>query len=305
MPAATRNYDETRFNRYSLIKVTPISATIGAQVECGDIAALGPEAIAEVHRAWLDHLVLLFRGRELSDDELLRVGQYFGPLEPSPVTAVAQDAVRPNPYISIISNVIVDGKSIGSLGNDEAIWHSDMSNIPVPPAASLLTSHEIPDSGGGETGFINMYRALDTLPRALRSQIEGRTIYHDGSRNSAGVRRRHAISTSHPIIHTHPETGRNALYLGRRRDAAIDGLPPADSEALLDALWAHTEAQPAWHHDWAVGDTLVWDNRCTIHHRNAFSAEARRIMHRTQTTGSAPALTAKDDSLRHPRAVAA
>lgn len=304
MTAASSSYDPQRFNRYTLIKVTPMSATIGAQVECNDVAALSPAAIAEVHQAWLDHLVLLFRNRELSDDELLRVGQYFGPLEPSPVTAVEQDAVRPNPYISIISNVIVNGKSIGSLGNDEAIWHSDMSNIPVPPAASLLTSHEIPTSGGGETGFINMYHALDALPAALRTQIEGRTIYHDGSRNSAGVRRRHAVSTSHPIIHTHPETGRNALYLGRRRDAAIDGLPPADSEALLDALWAHTAALPAWHHDWAVGDTLVWDNRCTIHHRNAFDAQARRIMHRTQTKGSAPSRTS-NDAARHPRAVAA
>lgn len=302
--AATASYDSQRYNRYSLIKVTPMSTTIGARVECGDVAALTPAAIAEVRQAWLDHLVLLFRDRELTDDELLRVGGYFGPLEPSPPTAVEQAAVRPNPYISIISNVKVDGKSIGSLGNDEAIWHSDMSNVPVPPAASILTSHEIPVSGGGETGFINMYHALDTLPRALRSQIEGRTIYHDGSRNSAGVRRRHAISTSHPIIHTHPETGRNALYLGRRRDAAIDGLPQAESDALLDALWAHTVAQPAWHHDWAVGDTLVWDNRCTIHHRNPFSAEARRIMHRTQTGGSAPTLTVKE-SQRHPRAVPA
>jgi taurine dioxygenase len=304
MTVATCSYDTQRFNRYSLIKVTPMSATIGAQVECDDIAALSPAGIAEVHRAWLDHLVLLFRDRELNDEELLRVGQYFGPLEPSPVTAVEQDAVRPNPYISIISNVIVNGKSIGSLGNDEAIWHSDMSNIPVPPAASILTSHEIPTNGGGETGFINMYHALDTLPKALRSQIEGRTIYHDGSRNSAGVRRRHAVSTSHPIIHTHPDTGRMALYLGRRRDAAIDGLPPADSEALLDALWAHTAALPSWHHDWAVGDTLAWDNRCTIHHRNAFDAQARRIMHRTQTKGSAPALV-DSGAERHPRAVAA
>lgn len=304
MTAAQSSYDPQRFNRYSLIKVTPMSSTIGARIECGDLATLSPAAIAEVHQAWLDHLVLLFRDRELTDDELLKVGQYFGQLEPSPPTAVEQAAARPNPYISIISNVKVNGKSIGSLGNDEAIWHSDMSNTPVPPAASILTSHEIPVSGGGETGFINMYLALDTLPKALRSQIEGRTIYHDGSKNSAGVRRRHAISTSHPIIHTHPETGRNALYLGRRRDASVDGLPPADSDALLDALWAHTQALPSWHHDWALGDTLVWDNRCAIHHRNAFNAEARRIMHRTQTTGSAPTLTVRD-SAPHPRAVAA
>jgi taurine dioxygenase len=299
-----KGYDPQRYNCYSLIRVTPMSLTIGARVDCNDLASLSAAEMDEVRQAWLDHLVLVFRNRELSDDELLTVGKYFGPLEPSPPTAVEQASVRSNPYISIISNVKVDGKSIGSLGNDEAIWHSDMSNVPVPPAASILTSHEIPLSGGGETGFINMYQALDTLPAALRSQIEGRSIYHDGSRNSAGVLRRHATSTSHPIIRTHPETGRNALYLGRRRDAAIDGLPQADSDALLDTLWAHTAALPAWHHEWAVGDTLVWDNRCTIHHRNPFNATARRIMHRTQTGGSAPALTVRETA-RHPRAVAA
>lgn len=304
MTTDATGYDARRFNRYSLIEVTPMSATVGARVQCADLARLTPAAAAEVRRAWLDHLVLLFRDRELSDEELLGLGRCFGELEPSPPTAVEQAAERPNPYISIISNVKVNGKSIGSLGNDEAIWHSDMSNTPVPPAASILTSHEIPASGGGETGFINMYHALDTLPADLRARIQGRTIYHDGSRNSAGVKRRHAISTSHPIIHTHPETGRNALYLGRRRDASIDGLPGAESDALLDALWAHTQNQPAWHHDWRVGDTLVWDNRCTIHHRNPFSAQARRIMHRTQTAGSAPRLSGGDATARHPRASA-
>ncbi|MPZ46327.1 MAG: hypothetical protein GEV05_23650 [Betaproteobacteria bacterium] len=140
----------------------------------------------------------------------------------------------------------------------------------MPPAASILTAPEVPSNGGGETGFINMYQALETLPAELLSRIGDRTIYHDGGRNSAGVRRRHSVSTSHPIIRTRPETGRNALYPGRRRDSCIDGLPAGDSDALLDALWAHTTAQPAWHHDWKIGDTIVWDNRCAIHHRNSF-----------------------------------
>lgn len=294
-------YDSKYFNRYSMIKVTPISESIGAEIECDEFPNLNQGAIAEVKKAWLDHLVLLFRGRTLSDDELMKVGRYFGELEQSPPTAVAQDAERPNPFISIISNVIVNGKSIGSLGNDEAIWHTDMSNRPQPPSASILTSHEVPAGPGGETGFINMYRALQTLPTHLMSQIIGKTIYHDGGRNSAGVKRRHSISSSHPIIRTHPETGINALYLGRRRDSYIEGMPASDSDALLDALWAHTESQPSWHHQWKVGDTLVWDNRCVIHHRNSFDPKERRLMHRTQTVGSVPEVSDLSISQSHPR----
>lgn len=296
-----KSYDIGLFNRYSKIKVTPMSAFIGAEVECGDVTKLDPQSVLEVKKAWLDHLVLVFRNRILNDEELMHVGRYFGELEHSPPTDVAQGAERPNPYISIISNIRVNGKSIGSLGNDEAIWHTDMSNRPVPPSASILTSHEVPTGGGGETGFINMYRALETLPAHLASQIHSKTIYHDGGRNSAGVQRRHSISTSHPIIRTHPETGINALYLGRRRDSRIDGLQTGESDALLDALWAHTASQPAWHHDWRVGDTLVWDNRCAIHHRNSFDASLRRLMHRTQTVGTAPKLLDLAALIRHPR----
>lgn len=296
-----KKYDSESFNKYSRIKVTPASEFIGAEIECDDFPNLDQQSIAEVKKAWLDHLVLLFRGRTLSDEDLMRVGRYFGELEQSPPTAVAQDAERPNPYISIISNIVVSGKSIGSLGNDEAIWHTDMSNRPVPPSASILTSHEVPKGPGGETGFINMYQALETLPANLLSQIQGKTIYHDGGRNSAGVQRRHSISSSHPIIRTHPETGMNALYLGRRRDSHIEGMSIAESDVLLDALWSHTESQPAWHHEWKVGDTLVWDNRCVIHHRNSFDASARRLMHRTQTIGTVPKVSDLAISKFHPR----
>lgn len=299
--ANENNYDTALFNKYSKIKVTPTSETIGAEIECGDFTKLDKQAVAEVKKAWLDHLVLLFRNRILNDDELMHIGRYFGELEQSPPPDIAQGAERPNPHISIISNIRENGISIGSLGNDEAIWHTDMSNRPVPPSASILTSHEVPAGGGGETGFINMYWALETLPAHLKSQIQGKTIYHDGGRNSAGVQRRHSISTSHPIIRTHPETGINALYLGRRRDSRIDDLPIDESDRLLDALWAHTAAQPAWHHDWRVGDTLVWDNRCVIHHRNSFDESARRLMHRTQTIGTVPKLSGLVLSTPHPR----
>ena len=143
-----------------------------------------------------------------------------------------------------------------------------------------------------------MYRALETLPAELRKAIEGRVCRHDASRNSAGELRRgfvdapdptQTVGAEHPIVRTHPVTGRQALFLGRRRNAYIPGLPLADSEALLDALWAHAENPAfAWYQQWRVGDLVLWDNRCVMHRRDAFDPSARRIMHRTQVKGDRP-----------------
>ena len=211
----------------------------------------------------------------------------FGESEKSPATSGNQQE-RPNPYISVISNVLENGVPIGSLGDGEAIWHTDMSNRQVPPSASILYALEVP-ARGGETGFLNMYHALDTLPPEIRAHIERLTIRHDGGHNSSGLKRRVVLSASHPIVRTHPETKRNPLYLGRRLNATVDGLPGDESDALLDALWAHaTRPQFAWHHQWRAGDLLMWDNRCCIHHRNAFDPDARRVMHRTQIVGARP-----------------
>jgi taurine dioxygenase len=132
----------------------------------------------------------------------------------------------------------------------------------------------------------------------LRDRAWGRAIKHDASHDSAGQLRRgfevpanpaEAPGVSHPIIRTHPATGREALFLGRRRNAYVDGLGLAASEALLDALWAFaTRPEFTWHHQWAPGDLVVWDNRCTLHRRDAFDADARRLMLRTQVKGSRP-----------------
>jgi taurine dioxygenase len=188
-----------------------------------------------------------------------------------------------------------------------------MSYIEVPPDASILYAIEVPDAGG-ETGFCNMYRALETLPQALRSCIAGLTIKHDATHNSGGFLRKgfdlpadvsRSPGPSHPAIRTHPETGCDALFLGRRPYAYVQGLAIAESEALLDRLWAHA-ARPelAWYHTWAVGDVVIWDNRCTMHRRNAFDNAARRIMHRTQIKGTRPYCDgAGERKLPHPRAL--
>lgn len=289
-------------NVSNTVKIRPIPGAIGAEFVYGDVNQLTPEAAQLMRQAWSDNLVLLVRNQRLDDPQLLAFARHFGGLEKAPVTSVAVAEKRPDPYVCIVSNVIENGVAIGSLGNDEAIWHTDMSHLEAPPAASILHALEIPEHGG-ETGFINMYLALETLSPEMRKRIEGLTIGHDGSYNSAGVKRRVTTSANHPIVITHPETRRHALYLGRRPHARINELSQDESDSLLDALWQHaSQDRLAWHHSWKVGDILIWDNRCCLHHRNPFDASARRIMHRAQTSGNRPDFDKSvDTSIKHPR----
>lgn len=304
-PTDTRRWSAAAFNLYETIEVLPVQGPIGAEVRCGDVRKLTDDMASEIQKAWSDHLVLLFRGQTLTDAELLRFANRFGDLEKGVAPSVVQKDHLDNDYVVVVSNVMKDGVAIGSLGDGEAVWHTDMSFNELPPAGSLLYALEVPSGSGGETGVANMYQALDTLPKDLRTRIAGLTIFNDGRYNSAGVLRRASNSATHPIIRTHPETGLDALYLGRRPHAKITELSAEESEELLNALWAHaTQERFSWHHSWKVGDILMWDNRCAMHHRNAFDPNARRIMHRVQTAGTRPAWD-QVNSAAHPRHIAA
>ena len=274
------------------VEVTPFDAPLGALVRCGDVKALDDRRFAEVYRAYLDNLVIVIRGQELDDEELLAFGRRFADLEP----VEPMPGKKTLPELAIVSNVVEDGQPIGRLGYGEAVWHTDSSFNPVPPSATLLYALEVPPSGG-DTGFANMYRAFETLPAALREQIEGKTIKHDKRYTASGTLRagyseqddiRLSPGPSHPIVRVHPETGHRALHLGRRTNSYVNGLSVEESEALLDSLWAHATA-PAhtWHHQWQARDVLVWDNRCIMHRRDAFDPNARRVMHRAQCQGTA------------------
>lgn len=281
------------------VEVIPWPAVLGAEIRCGDVRDLDDASAEIVYQAWLDHLVLSFRGQSLSDDDLLVFARRFGENHHAAPKHMMPEKMkdRHNPLVGIISNVIENGVPIGSLGYGEAVWHTDHSWNEIPLKGSILYSIEIPDRGG-ETGFSNMYLALETLPAGVRERIQGLTIKNDMTYNSAGqIRRgfapvtdvRTAPGPSHPIVRTHPESGRNALYLGRRPNAFVNGLSVEESESLLNTLWSHATQTPfTCHHQWKVGDILIWDNRCTMHHRNAFDANARRIMHRTTVKGERP-----------------
>ena len=280
----------------SRIRVRPVSPAIGAEVHCGDVNRLDADTFAEVHRAFLDHLVLLIRGQSLDVPGLLAFGRRFGTLSAgAPVHIGQKPRDETFPELVIISNVVENGVAIGSLGDGEAVWHTDSAFSDVPPSLSILYSVAIPPTGG-DTGFASMYAALDSLPKALRTRIAGLTIKHDKRYTSGGQLRegylaeqdlRESPGPSHPIIRRHPETGRSALYLGRRPNAYVNGLSLEDSEALLDELWSYAVApELTWHHQWKLGDILVWDNRCAMHRRDSIDPATRRIMHRTQCKGT-------------------
>jgi taurine dioxygenase len=276
------------------IDVIPTGAGLGAEVRVGDLRALDDAAFGRVLRAWHDHSVVLFRGQALSDADLIAFSRRFGDLDWAPIQETGRRFVEGMPEIYIVSNVKVNGEPIGSLGDGEAVWHTDMSYLDMPPKASMLYSLEIPTSGGN-TSFCSMYAIYDALPAKLRERIAGLKIKHDGTYNSGGYVRQGVTPTDdprtspgalHPLVCTHPDTGRRMLYLGRRRNAYIGGLELAESEALLDELWSYVDLpQFSWEHVWRVGDLVLWDNRCTMHRRDAFDPEQRRIMHRTQVKG--------------------
>jgi taurine dioxygenase len=278
------------------IHVVPTGAALAADIIGVDLRRIDDSAFAAIHRAWLDHLVVLFRGQDLDDDDLIAFSRRFGDLDLAPIQENGRRFVDGHPEIYVVSNVIENGLTIGSLGAGEAVWHTDMSYLDDPPKASMLYAIEVPPAGGN-TGFTNMYRACDELPDALRRRIAGLRLKHDGTYNSGGYVREGIVATDdpvaspgtyHPIVCTHPETGRQCLYLGRRRNAYIEGLPLAESEALLDELWQHaTREELSWYNTWRVGDLVLWDNRCTMHRRDPFDATTRRIMHRTQMKGAA------------------
>ncbi len=279
------------------ITVIPSGAALAADIVGVDLSQpISNELYTQIRQAWNEHLVLRFRGQKLDDPAFLKFARLFGELDKAPVHA-SKDVVNHHPEITVMSNIKVDGKPIGSLGNYEAVWHTDMSYNELCPMGSALYALEVPPSGGN-TGFANMVRAFDTLPAELKREIIGKTCRHDSSRNSAGELRvgfkdatdpRVAPGAIHPIIRTHPETRRNALFLGRRKSAYIIGLPLDESEDLLNRLWAHaTQKAFEWYQVWQVGDLIMWDNRAAMHRRDSFDANTRRLMHRTQIKGCKP-----------------
>ena len=279
------------------IQVLPSGAALGADIVGVDLRAdIDEKTFSQIEDAWHQHSVLRFRGQQLDDDALAAFSRRFGVLDMAPVGRDGTPYMPSRPEIVVLSNIVVDGKAVGALGNSELVWHQDMSYNDLPPKASLLYGIEVPEAGG-ETQFYSLYEAYNALPAALAERIEGVYCKHDATRNSSGELRhgyQEAYSKEerpgavHPLVVRHPASGRNALYLGRRPNAWIVGMSDADSDALLDELWSHIEGHDfVWTQQWQPGDLVIWDNRCALHRRNQLDPSTRRLMHRTQVRDEA------------------
>jgi len=285
-----------------MVRVLPTGAALGADIEGLDLrAGIDDEAFAKVLDAWSTHSVLRFRGQDLDDDGLLAFSRRFGVLDLAPTGRGGKPRDPARPEINILSNIVVDGKPIGGLGNSELVWHQDMSYNELPPKASILYGVEVPPRGG-ETHFYSLYKAYDALPADLASRIAGLKCKHDATRNSSGELRpgfeesysnEERPGAVHPLVIRHPASGRKALYLGRRPNAWIVGLSSSQSDELLDELWAHIHNhQFTWSQVWRRGDLVIWDNRCTLHRRDQLDPGLRRLMRRTQVRDVAPPVAA-------------
>ena len=311
--AARKTAAPSGVNAPENIEVVPTGAALGAEIRGIDLSQPVPEAgKAKLRQAWADHLVLLWRDQNLPDISFLQAAEIFGPTKEAAARkyqvaggyAIGGKRVALDPRVSLISNLDESGlpvKDNGGLGSYEVIWHSDNSYVEVPPAGSMLYAVALPnEGGGGDTWFNNQYLAYEELPADLKKAIEGKSQLHDASRNSAGVLRptvtlpttpEEVPGPVHPLVRVHPVTGKRALYLGRRRDWPsnyIIGIPNAESERLLDRLWAHaTQVKYAWGHKWQLGDLVIWDNRCCMHYRSEVDSTQARVMYRTVVKGEA------------------
>ena len=289
-------------------EVIPITADVGAEVLGVDLSLkLDKPTFELIHRAWLEYGVLVFRKQEIDPDAFVAFSGRFGELDNAPVMENGRAFVDGYPELFVVSNVSDNGVRIGSLGARELEWHTDMAYVESPPKASCLYAVEVPE-GEGKTGFLNMYKAYLKLPAVLKEQIKDKEIKHDSVytldgylREGGGRTLEHVKALGcfdveklpgawHPAVQTHPETGQEALYIGRRQNTFIRGLNLQESENLLNAVWKYVNriGKKTYHHEWEEGDVVIWDNRCIMHRRDAFPVSARRVMHRTQMQGNRP-----------------
>ena len=280
------------------VAVTPSGGPLGAEVAGLDLATpMSAPIFEELSAAFHRHLVLLFRGQRLTADTLIAFGRRFGPLHATGGVAYGAKPEGTPPEIEILSNLPEDAVPEGARPADEATWHTDMSMYEIPAAASIAYAVEVP-AGTGLIRFTNLYRACETLPVHLERAVRGRRSLHDAAYTAMGeIRggyapvgdRSRGPGARHPVLRRHPETGRAALYLGRRGYGYIEGYSVAESDRLLDALWRHmTRPELVWTHEWRNGDVVMWDNRCCAHMRTAFDPRLRRRLLRVTVEGDRP-----------------
>jgi taurine dioxygenase len=283
----------------SALDIRPLTPTIGAEIAGVDLAKLDDATFAVLRRALLDHLVIVLRDQHLSPDHHLDFARRFGDLEPPhPVF----EHLPAHPQVSLVEN-----RGDKGFYNDE--WHTDVTFRAAPALGSILYARIIPEQGG-DTLWSSMYAAYDALAEPVRRMIEGLSALHDicggGPHGRSanyreivlkqpdGLQRLQRIErefppVSHPIVRTHPETGRRALFVNRSFTTRIEGMSKLESEYLLGLLLEHAEQTVfQMRHRWRVNDLVMWDNRCVQHLAVADYAPAHRLMHRVTVLGDRP-----------------
>ena len=278
------------------IQVTPLSPACGAEIRGVDLSKpLSAHEVEAIQDAWGKHLVLVFRGQQVLQDDQLRFASYFGDLgsrkkAPEVLRARAEGIQQDNEKVLLVTNIKVDGQPIGAFGDGEFWFHIDSGYSARPYKYTFLYALELP-SRGGNTMFSNMYKAYEAVPAALKEKLKGKTALHIHEYNRA----KQANSSgdisgiphhAHPIFITHPDTGRKTLFVDRLMTTRIEGVSQKESDEILDQLYEIGERREfIFEHVWQLGDFLMWDNRCTIHARTDFPKEERRLLRRCTIEG--------------------
>jgi alpha-ketoglutarate-dependent taurine dioxygenase len=281
---------------YEAITVTPASPHIGAEIGNIDLTKpLSNQEVSELHQAFTDHLVIFFRDQRISFDDQIRVASYFGPLGRH-VGVSTISKTTDNPFVRKFH---YDETSTKISGEN---WHSDQSCAAIPPLGSMLYNHTLPPNGGGDTMFASMYAAYEALSPAMQSLLGGLRAVNSSALADVSKTREDRIRDAgddvttatefvaeHPVVRTHPETGRKGLYVNVAHTARFAGMTEAESKPLLQFLFEH-QVRPEFtcRFRWAVGSLAMWDNRCAMHNPiNDYHGYTRR-MHRITLAGDVP-----------------
>lgn len=279
-------------------EIRPLDAPLGAEVIGLDLSQpLSDADFARIHRAHLDYHAVVFRDQQITPAQQIAFSRRFGPLQ---IHVLHQFQLPGHPEVLVVSNVVENGKPIG-LGDAGHFWHSDLSYKEKPSLGSLLHARELP-AEGGDTLFANMHLAWDTLPPALQQAVDGLQAEHTYLARYAELQQRSPWRPNltpeqiaqvrpvlQPVVRTHPETGRKAIFVSEHFTTRIVGLPEDESRDLLDQLFAHS-TRPAhiYRHQWQPHDLVFWDNRSLLHLAAGCPPELRRVMYRTTIEGDVP-----------------
>ena len=275
--------------------VTKLSPHLAAEVAGVDLNQTpGPGLFARLRQALLDHQVLCIRGQDIGPGAFLAAISQFGPPQIRPWIP----HVEGFPAVTTLSSEDRDTKGDGKRLVAGATWHTDDSFMAAPSALTALHGVIVPETGG-DTEFANLYDAYDALDEKTKQRLEGMKAVHVMMPDRPDIGRVRTISAEdrarqvpalHPLVRTHPETGRKSLYISRNRMDHIAGMDRAEGHRLIDDLTAHaTQARFVYRHKWRTGDLVIWDNRCLIHKANGDYPEgARRFLRRIIVTGDAP-----------------